>query len=72
MKLGQTSVKELADFVKEAALIEDEYQKHLMKIIKQLSNYGQVGYVKTIKIEELYSASFVYVYFIGLFPRFGQ
>ncbi|XP_078279755.1 F-BAR domain only protein 2-like isoform X2 [Rhinoraja longicauda] len=43
MKHGQVSVKELADFVRERALIEESYSKSMAKLSKMVSTNGMLG-----------------------------
>uniref|UniRef100_H0V5G8 F-BAR domain only protein 2 n=1 Tax=Cavia porcellus TaxID=10141 RepID=H0V5G8_CAVPO len=43
MKHGQISTKELADFVRERATIEEAYSRSMTKLAKSASNYSQVG-----------------------------
>ncbi|XP_032902950.1 F-BAR domain only protein 2-like isoform X4 [Amblyraja radiata] len=43
MKHGQVSVKELADFVRERALIEESYSKSMAKLSKMVSTNGTLG-----------------------------
>uniref|UniRef100_A0A4W3H3I4 FCH and mu domain containing endocytic adaptor 1 n=1 Tax=Callorhinchus milii TaxID=7868 RepID=A0A4W3H3I4_CALMI len=43
MKHGQISVKELADFVRERALIEESYSKSMCKLAKMVSSNTQLG-----------------------------
>uniref|UniRef100_A0A0D9RSP9 F-BAR domain only protein 2 n=1 Tax=Chlorocebus sabaeus TaxID=60711 RepID=A0A0D9RSP9_CHLSB len=43
MKHGQTSTKELADFVRERATIEEAYSRSMTKLAKSASNYSQLG-----------------------------
>ncbi|XP_036135491.1 F-BAR domain only protein 2 isoform X3 [Molossus molossus] len=43
MKHGQISTKELADFVRERATIEEAYSRSMTKLAKSASNYSQLG-----------------------------
>uniref|UniRef100_A0A8C9BPJ0 F-BAR domain only protein 2 n=1 Tax=Phocoena sinus TaxID=42100 RepID=A0A8C9BPJ0_PHOSS len=43
MKYGQISTKELADFVRERATIEEAYSRSMTKLAKSASNYSQLG-----------------------------
>uniref|UniRef100_A0A6I8N1L6 F-BAR domain only protein 2 n=1 Tax=Ornithorhynchus anatinus TaxID=9258 RepID=A0A6I8N1L6_ORNAN len=43
MKHGQISTKELADFVRERATIEETYSRSMTKLAKSASNYTQLG-----------------------------
>ncbi|XP_074064661.1 F-BAR domain only protein 2 isoform X2 [Macrotis lagotis] len=43
MKHGQISTKELADFVRERATIEEAYSRSMTKLAKSASNYTQLG-----------------------------
>ncbi|XP_069783955.1 F-BAR domain only protein 2-like isoform X2 [Narcine bancroftii] len=43
MKHGQISVKELADFVRERALIEESYSKSMAKLSKMVSSNSMLG-----------------------------
>ncbi|XP_043919874.1 F-BAR domain only protein 2 isoform X2 [Protopterus annectens] len=43
MKHGQTSTKELSDFIRERAGIEDAYARAVTKLAKSVSNYSQLG-----------------------------
>ncbi|XP_064129064.1 F-BAR domain only protein 2 isoform X2 [Loxodonta africana] len=43
MKHGQISTKELADFVRERATIEETYSRSMTKLAKSASNYSQLG-----------------------------
>ncbi|XP_023606636.1 F-BAR domain only protein 2 isoform X2 [Myotis lucifugus] len=43
MKHGQISTKELADFVRERATIEEAYFRSMTKLAKSASNYSQLG-----------------------------
>ncbi|XP_072924614.1 F-BAR domain only protein 2-like isoform X2 [Hemitrygon akajei] len=43
MKHGQVSVKELADFVRERALIEESYSKSMAKLSKMVSTNSMLG-----------------------------
>ncbi|XP_031467864.1 F-BAR domain only protein 1-like, partial [Phasianus colchicus] len=43
MKHGQTSTKELADFVRERAAIEESYAKAMVKLSKMATNGTQLG-----------------------------
>ncbi|XP_071476801.1 F-BAR domain only protein 2-like isoform X4 [Diadema antillarum] len=43
MKHGQTSTKEMAEFFKERAMIEDSYHKSVSKLAKSTSNFSQLG-----------------------------
>ncbi|XP_023585218.1 F-BAR domain only protein 2 [Trichechus manatus latirostris] len=43
MKHGQISTKELADFVRERAAIEEAYSRSMTKLAKSASNYSQLG-----------------------------
>ncbi|XP_072814636.1 F-BAR domain only protein 2 isoform X3 [Vicugna pacos] len=43
MKYGQISTKELADFVRERATIEEVYSRSMTKLAKSASNYSQLG-----------------------------
>ncbi|XP_045141162.1 F-BAR domain only protein 2 [Echinops telfairi] len=43
MKHGHISTKELADFVRERATIEEAYSRSMTKLAKSASNYSQLG-----------------------------
>ncbi|XP_038661376.1 F-BAR domain only protein 2 isoform X15 [Scyliorhinus canicula] len=43
MKHGQTSTKDLADFIRESVTIEDIYSRSMTKLAKTTSNYSQLG-----------------------------
>ncbi|ETE65693.1 FCH domain only protein 2, partial [Ophiophagus hannah] len=43
MKHGHTSTKELADFIRERATIEEAYSRSMTKLAKSASNYSQIG-----------------------------
>ncbi|XP_059500779.1 F-BAR domain only protein 2 isoform X3 [Stegostoma tigrinum] len=43
MKHGQTSTKDLADFIRESVTIEDIYSRSMTKLAKATSNYSQLG-----------------------------
>ncbi|XP_060057017.1 F-BAR domain only protein 2 isoform X2 [Erinaceus europaeus] len=43
MKHGQISTKDLADFVRERATIEEAYSRSMTKLAKSASNYSQLG-----------------------------
>ncbi|XP_062905295.1 F-BAR domain only protein 2 isoform X3 [Mobula hypostoma] len=43
MKHGQTSTKDLADFIRESVTIEDMYSRSMTKLAKTTSNYSQLG-----------------------------
>lgn len=43
MKHGQTSTKELADFLRERAMVEETYSKSIIKLAKTASNSTNVG-----------------------------
>ncbi|EHB03317.1 FCH domain only protein 2 [Heterocephalus glaber] len=43
MKHGQISTKELADFVRERATIEEAYSRSMTKLAKSANNYSQLG-----------------------------
>nr|XP_033810414.1 F-BAR domain only protein 1 isoform X2 [Geotrypetes seraphini] len=43
MKQGHVSIKELADFVRERAIIEEAYSKSMAKLSKMASNSSQLG-----------------------------
>ncbi|XP_076995597.1 F-BAR domain only protein 2 isoform X3 [Tamandua tetradactyla] len=43
MKHGQISTKELADFVRERATIEEAYSRSMTKLAKSAGNYSQLG-----------------------------
>ncbi|XP_053153544.1 F-BAR domain only protein 2 isoform X2 [Hemicordylus capensis] len=43
MKHGHVSTKELADFIRERAAIEEAYSRSMTKLAKSASNYSQLG-----------------------------
>ncbi|XP_041101768.1 F-BAR domain only protein 2-like isoform X5 [Polyodon spathula] len=43
MKHGQISTKELSDFIRERATIEEAYARSMTKLAKSASNYSQLG-----------------------------
>ncbi|CAI5787372.1 Hypothetical predicted protein [Podarcis lilfordi] len=43
MKHGHVSTKELADFIRERATIEEAYSRSMTKLAKSASNYSQLG-----------------------------
>ncbi|XP_051960600.1 F-BAR domain only protein 2 isoform X4 [Xyrauchen texanus] len=43
MKHGQISSKELADFIRERATIEEAYSRSMTKLVKTASNFSQLG-----------------------------
>ncbi|XP_048449764.1 F-BAR domain only protein 2 [Rhincodon typus] len=43
MKHGQTSTKDLADFIRESVTIEDIYSRSMTKLAKTTNNYSQLG-----------------------------
>ncbi|XP_072530027.1 F-BAR domain only protein 2 isoform X4 [Salminus brasiliensis] len=43
MKHGQISSKELADFIRERATIEETYSRSMIKLAKSASNFSQLG-----------------------------
>nr|XP_008101178.1 PREDICTED: F-BAR domain only protein 2 [Anolis carolinensis] len=43
MKHGHVSTKELADFIRERAAIEETYSRSMTKLAKSASNYSQIG-----------------------------
>uniref|UniRef100_A0AAQ4QRQ9 FCH domain-containing protein n=1 Tax=Gasterosteus aculeatus aculeatus TaxID=481459 RepID=A0AAQ4QRQ9_GASAC len=45
MKHGQLATKELAEFVRESAAIEETYSKSMSKLAKMASNGSPLGYV---------------------------
>ncbi|XP_018592257.1 F-BAR domain only protein 2 isoform X2 [Scleropages formosus] len=43
MKHGQISTKELSDFIRERAIVEDTYAKSMTKLSRSASNFSQLG-----------------------------